>query len=81
MKTITAKYIGPTNTKPSRISVTDGDTQRIHSINQSVSFECNCMTYVALFCAELNWHGTLQGGHTKDGMVFTFEDPAYRLEV
>ncbi len=29
---------------------------------------------VQAFCAKMEWTGHLQGGSTKDGMVWTFED-------
>ena len=79
MKTISTKYVGPTNTKGSRIIVTDGDNKTTHKICGEKSFETNCVEAATLFAHNLGWTGTLQGGHTKDGMVFTFDDPQYKV--
>jgi len=81
MKTINCKYVGPTNTKPSRIIVSDGDNRSIVSINGQWSFEDNCKVAVDRFCRKLGWTGELIGGHTKDGMVFCFVDATYHITI
>lgn len=81
MKTIKCKYIGPSNTMPSRISISDGDNRSIQSLDGRYSFEENCCHAVEDFCRKLGWKGELAGGHTKDGMVFCFVDIAYYVTV
>jgi hypothetical protein len=81
MKTIECKYIGPTNTKPSRIRATDGDNTLFLSIDGRWGFEDNCELAVDRFCRKLGWTGELIGGHTKDGMVFCFIDTTYHVTV
>ena len=79
MKAIQTKYIGPTNTKPSRIKAFDGD----NSITISYSSESkNPHADAALALArKLNWTGTLIEGSTKDGQVFVFADgDAYQIQ-
>lgn len=76
MPTIFTKYVGPSNTKGSRIIATaSGNNFRaIVSYNSALSSEDAHIEGVKALCSKLNWHGELIGGHTKDGMVFVFVD-------
>ena len=81
MKTINCKYVGPSNTKPSRIICTDGDNRTVTLVDQRYGFEDNCKIAVDRFCRKLGWKGELIGGHTKTGMVFCFVDTTYHVTV
>lgn len=72
MKAIKVTYKGPTNTKGSRLIVTDGDTRMTipydHSLNHNELY-----AYAAeLFKLKMGWTGRLIQGSLKDGEVFVF---------
>lgn len=73
MKAITTTYHGPTNTRGSRISATDGDGNRItlpynHALNVA---QTHAEAAVAL-CQKMGWHGTLIQGSLPKGYVFVW---------
>ena len=75
MKTISTKYIPASNTRGSRIKVTDGDFSRTYSY-PSEAKEAH-LTCAERFFREVctGWNiGKMLGGHTKTGMVFICED-------
>jgi hypothetical protein len=86
MKTIMTKYHGPTNTRGSRISASDGDTTVSIPYPHELSGNAVHIAALRAFCEKLNWTGTLIGGYTKTGMVFIFQSvlgyaaPVVRVE-
>lgn len=81
MKTIQTTYLGATNTKPSRIKVTDGDNSKTYSYNYELNSENNHKFCAKQFCQSKGWKGTLQGGHTKKGMVFVFIEAVDQIQL
>lgn len=83
MQTITTKYHEPTFTKESRISATaSGCRTRIYRYrygDQSILDDHK--STVRLLCQKLGWAGTLQGGDTKEGMVWVFIDNSTQIKV
>ena len=73
MKTIETRYHGPTNTKGSKIIATDGDNRLTIHVNNALSLEANHMEAARLLKTRLAWRGSMQGGHTKRGMVWVFQ--------
>jgi len=75
MKAITTKYVGPTNTRGSRVSATDSDGNRI-----SIPYEGGLDSQAAhraaalALCKKMNWNSCerLVGGGTKKGYAFVF---------
>lgn len=81
MKAIETKYHGPTNTKGSRISATDCGDHTIYISYDSALNSDDAHKAAAIALREkLNWSGPMQGGHTKNGMVWVFEDRGQRIE-
>jgi hypothetical protein len=70
MKAISTKYHGPTNTRGSRISATDGDTTIFVSYHDDAR-EPHDVAALAL-CKKLGWSGTLIRGGTKTGNVYVW---------
>ena len=67
---IITKYIGPTNTKPSRIKATTGGGYSL-----TIPFQHNCNPHMAaakLLAQKMGWGGTMIEGHTTEGSVFVF---------
>lgn len=72
-RAITTKYLGPTNTRGSRVVADDGDGNRLTLPWQSAWSEWENHEFAArALCDRLGWSGTLAGGWTKRGMVFVF---------
>lgn len=74
MKAIETRYHGPTNTRGSRISASDGDGNRV---SISYPYELSGMAVhqsaaIAL-AVKMNWTGRLIGGSTKAGYVFVWD--------
>jgi len=74
MQTISTKYLGPTNTKPSRIISRASSSPGSITINvdHSYSIEDNHSFAVRHLMKKLGWYGKMCGGHTKDGMCWVF---------
>ena len=83
MQTITVKYLSVTNTKGARIKATqsEGKTSVTLSRDYGLNFEEQAMDAAKAICKKLGWSGTMQGGHTKEGMVFVFANGMYRFKV
>lgn len=82
MKAIVTKYHGPTDFRGSRISVDDGDGNKVFYAHQSaLSSEANHRKAAIALCTKMNWHGRLAEGHTKDGMVFVWVVDGVVFEV
>ena len=58
---IRTKYLGPTNTKGSRIKVISGRESAIVPWDSSKNTEENLRAAVIALCQNLGCHGTLQG--------------------
>ena len=79
MKAILTKYHGWTNYRPSRISASDMDGNRVIVSVPSIPFEggdpeAQHRFVAEKLCEKMNWGGKLVGGATKDGMAFCFAD-------
>jgi hypothetical protein len=74
MQTIITKYVGPTNTKGSRIIATTACGRQRLTIpyDSSLSFEDAHAKAVQAMLDKMEWSGEMIGGHTKDGMVWVF---------
>lgn len=73
MKAILTKYIGPSNTRGSRIKATDTDGNQItisydHELN---SDQAHLKAAIAL-CEKMEWSTDIIGGGLKDGYAFVF---------
>lgn len=75
MVAIETRYLGPTNTKGSRIVVTAGSGNRvIANCNSAISNEENHRRAADLLRRRLHWSGAMVGGSTKAGMAWVFVD-------
>jgi hypothetical protein len=82
MKAIVTKHVGPSNVRGSRIIASDEDGNRvIVRYDSALNSEPNHMAAARKLCEKMGWKGTLQGGHLKHGMVFTWMDQETRMEV
>ena len=73
MKAITTKYLGPTDTKGSRIVASDEDGNRIIlSRKGNGSIEENHRWAAEALCKKMSWEGRLVCGSIKNGYVFVF---------
>jgi hypothetical protein len=79
MKAILTKYLGPTNTKPSRVKAYDTDN---NSVTVSFSYPgCdsandyeNHKRAAIHLCRKMKWSEDLIGGGIKDGYAFVFKE-------
>ena len=76
MKAIETRFIPATSIKPSRISATDNDGNRvIISYPSNVGDQEATHRVAALaLCDKMNWSGRLVGGSLKHGYAFVFVD-------
>lgn len=75
MKAILTKYLGPTNTLPSRVVASDGDRNTVTIPFRLIPFDDEELIhhYVAdALCQKMNWQGNLVGGRTRRGYAFVF---------
>jgi hypothetical protein len=79
MKAIETKYIGPSCVRGSRIKAFDGDNSITLSYDNGLNNEDNHKEAAIALCKKLGWHGSLQGGHTKKGMVWVWFDVDYMV--
>lgn len=87
MKAITTKYLGPTNTKGSRVTAYDGDGNKVvlgwrSEINSHENHRNACRA----LCEKMGWGGRLQGadlvsGGVCTGMVWSWIDRPSQLYV
>lgn len=80
MKAILTKYVGPTNTRGSRIVVTDGDTRMLVNYDDGKRSEETHADAVVAFCERLGWSGELIQGGLKNGYVHVFTGRGARSE-
>jgi len=77
MKAIITKYHGPTDTKGSRISASDGDRNRISiPYPYELSGEAVHRAAADALCDKMKWPKNLIGGGMKNGYCFVFADAA-----
>ena len=72
MKTITTKFHGPTNTRGSRYSATDGDNRVSVSDDDTLNSGKNHDRACLALCKKLRWKGRMISGGTKTGYVYVF---------
>ena len=73
MKAISTKYLGPTDTKGSRIKAFANDVRGITiPWNYELEEAENYRAAAEAFRDKMNWKGDLVGGSVKDGYVFVF---------
>ena len=78
MQTISTKYLGATNSKPSRIIAKTSSGKRISlSFDHALNENQNHMRAAQELMTRLQWSGRMIGGHTKEGMVFVVSDMAF----
>jgi hypothetical protein len=73
MKAIFTKYIGPTNSRGSRVKAYDGDQNSVTlSWDDSLDSDDNHRAAAKALCSKMNWNGRMiMGGH-KDVNVHVF---------
>ena len=93
MKTIETKYHGPGERRGSRVSASDSDGNRVMlTWDNSINSEENHAGAALALCHKMGWHPdngragsngchTLQGGHTKRGMVWCFIDTHNQIQI
>lgn len=83
MQTIETRYHGPTDTKSSRVSATaSGGAGRVMlTWDNARGSEDNHAAACAALMRKMNWRGTMQGGHTKRGMVWVFLDKPIQVRI
>lgn len=81
MKSITTKYHGATNFKPSKFTATDGDNRVTVSYDHELDADGNHRAAAIALCKKLDWHGKLAQGSTKQGCVFVFVDVQSTFKV
>jgi hypothetical protein len=73
MKYIRTYFVGPTDTKGSRIGVTDDDGHRMF-VPIDHSWSRPHREAVKIFCSRMGWRGTLTEGSSNRGYVYVFDD-------
>ena len=73
-KMIETKYIGPSNTRGSRIKAFDanGNSLTIGYPHELSGVECHYLAARAL-ADKMNWQGEIKGGWTKNGCAFVLD--------
>lgn len=79
MQTITVKYLGPTNTKGTRIKASCEGGSVTVSRDYSAEVEQDYMRAAKALKDKMGWSGDMVGGHTRDGMVFVFVTESYKI--
>jgi len=71
MKAIMTKYLGPTNTRGSRIVASDGDGNRVTiPYPYALSGEAVYRKAARALCDRMGWNVDMVGGSVKGGYVF-----------
>ncbi len=80
MQTIETKYYGATTHKGARIKAwTSGGFVKWFSYNHELNAANNHCAAAKAIKDELEWRGKMHGGHTKNGMVFVWDND-YSIE-
>lgn len=70
-KAISTRYLGPTDTRPSRIVCTaEGGNRKVYSWNYELGVYENHAAAAKQFAEALDWGGEWVGGGTGNGFVF-----------
>lgn len=81
MKAIRTTYLGPTNTKGSRVKATDGDRNSvIISWDYNLNTEENHQAAAKFLCDKMNWQGEMIMGGFLDYNVHVFVNRNYAAE-
>ena len=73
MKAIEVKYLPATNVRGSRIKAYDLDGNQVTiSYPHELSGDDVYRAAAEELCKKMNWKGSIEGGGTKNGMVFVF---------
>jgi hypothetical protein len=80
-QSIQTKYIGPTNTRGSRVSATSASGHRIIlEWDDALNTDDSHKAAAAALARKLDWHGVWACGAAPQGCVFVLQD-GYRLMV
>ncbi len=76
MQTISVKVLPATNTKGTRIKAShEGNVESVIAPRDyGLDLDKDYLKTAKTLKMKLGWTGKMQGGHTKDGMVFVFID-------
>jgi hypothetical protein len=78
MQTIGTKILPATNFKPTRVkSTSSSGISKTIPFDYGMSTEENYMKVARKLKESLRWEGKMIGGHTKNGMVFVFQNDRY----
>ena len=82
-KAIITRYHGCTNTKPSKISASDGGKNRVFvSYDHELDADKNHAIAAQALCLKMRWRGELVGGGLPNGdMVWVFAESTDRIFV
>jgi hypothetical protein len=75
MKSISVKYIGPSNIKGARLKADDGDGNSVtigYPHHLSRSNDEHHFAAVQALCQKMAWHGELAHGGTKEGTAWVW---------
>ena len=83
MQAITTKYLGPTNTLPSRIKarVVCGRSVTVNYDHGLRNAEANHIAAAKALRDDLGWKGRMLGGGTDTGYVFVFVASSIVMEA
>lgn len=80
MKAITTKFHGPTNTRGSRYSASDGDGNQVMvSADHAKNSDDNHDAAAIALCHKMKWDGPLMRGAIRGGCVYTFDSHYNRV--
>ena len=82
MKAISTKFLPCTNSRGSRIKATEPDGASVTATyDHGKNSDQNHAAAALKLCEKMKWTGRLQGGSTKDGMVFCWLDSGSQIEA
>lgn len=74
-QSISTKYVGPTNTRGSRVIATSASGHRmIVEWDDAINIDANHEAAAFALVSKLQWCGSWVGGATKDGFCFVCTD-------
>ena len=81
MKAIITKYVGPSNTRGSRVIASDEDGNKVTvGYDSALNSEQNHINAAVLLAKKMKWRGKMAFGHLKNNMVFVFIDDRTTME-
>lgn len=72
MQAIKTKYVGPTNTRGSRIIASCDGGKITHNYAHNIDVEQNHIDAALALCKKLGWDGELATGYLDNGYVHVF---------